>query len=212
MIKRSFGIQMSYEMTSSEKIQAEKALMHFSEAAKLLLIASNHLNIMKTPFKENMQMESEDLMNVRAYLRRFRDKSVENFNDFKKESFNCIKLMQIFTSDSQTIKLLKSFISSIEELEINVNNFIELFNNLEDKDFAKNAVNGIEMIQNQSDDIKDIINDRIKNHIQSNILAANWVSSLSDELHMKVEKKTPLIVELFNKRQDQLNEILKNRQ
>lgn len=203
---------MSYEMTSSEKIQAEKALMHFSEAAKLLLIASNHLNIMKTPFKENMQMESEDLMNVRAYLRRFRDKSVENFNDFKKESFNCIKLMQIFTSDSQTIKLLKSFISSIEELEINVNNFIELFNNLEDKDFAKNAVNGIEMIQNQSDDIKDIINDRIKNHIQSNILAANWVSSLSDELHMKVEKKTPLIVELFNKRQDQLNEILKNRQ
>jgi hypothetical protein len=56
-----------------------------------------------------------------------------------------------------------------------------------------------------------MIEDRVKNNIQSNILAKNWVDSVSDEMQMKIEKKTPLILDLYNKRQDQLNETIKER-
>ncbi|MGE3319970.1 MAG: hypothetical protein AB7I18_11815, partial [Candidatus Berkiella sp.] len=89
--------------------------------------------------------------------------------------------------------------------------FAELFSDLESKDFAKNVVTAIEGIQKECEDIDEIMDERIKNHIQTNILATNWVDSVSQERDEEVTEKTPLILELFNKRQDQLNDILKER-
>lgn len=212
IIKKAYAVQMSYSVTDEEKIQAEKALICFNHATKLLSMASDHLDIMKTPFKDNPEMQTNDIIKARAAIRRFRDKSVDNFNEFKMAAFKCVNIMQFFSSDTQTLKIMKSFIASIDELEVKVNNFIGLFNDLESKDFSKAVVSSIEDIQKQCDEVDKIIDERIKSHIQSNILAKSWVDSVSDKLQMKVQKKTPLVLDLFNKRQDQLNELLKNKQ
>jgi DNA-binding ferritin-like protein (Dps family) len=140
-----------------------------------------------------------------------RDKVVDNFNDFKRSAFNCVNIMQIFSTDTQTLKLMKSFISSIDELEVKVNRFVDIFSDLESKSFAQDVVKLIENIQAQCDDIHEIIDDRIKTHIQTNILATSWVDNVSTDLQMQIERKTPLIIDLFNKRQDELNEALKER-
>ena len=211
MIKKAYAIQMSYEVSDVEKLQAEKALLCFKGALKLLTAASEHLNIMKTPFKDKVDTNSDEIVKARAAIRRFRDKSVDNFNAFKHVSFKCVNVMQSFASDTQTVKLMKSFVTSIDDLEVKVNKFVELFNDLESKDFVKNIVVSIEEIQDQCDEIEEIIDERIKSHIQNNILATSWVDSVSNELQMNVEKKTPLILDLFNKRQDQLNDIIKER-
>ena len=211
MIKKSYAIQMSYSVTDAEKMQAEKALLCFNYSLKLLNMASNHLDIMKVPFKDNAAMSSEEITNARAAIRRFRDKSVENFNEFKVASFKCVNIMQIFSSDTQTLKLMKSFIASIDDLEFKVNEFIDLFNNLESNDFAKNIVITIEKIQKQCEEIEEIIDDRIKSHIQTNILAKNWVDGVSGELQMTVQKNTPLVLDLFNERQEQLNNMIKHK-
>jgi len=211
MIKRAYTVQMTYEVSDAEKQEAEKAIIYFNTALKLLSLASDHLNIMKTPFKENTDMTPDSVIKARAAIRRFRDQSVENFNEFKVSAFKCVNAMQTFASDTQTIKLMKSFISAIDDLESKVNDFIKLFDSLDDKEFAQNIVTSIEEIQKQCDDIEEIADDRIIDHIQSNILAKNWVDSVSTELQTKIEKKTPLIMDLYNKRQDQLNEELKDR-
>ena len=202
---------MSYDVSDSEKKQAEQALLSFKAAEKLLQQAADHLNIMKTPFKDNPEMTPEDIMKARAVVRRFRDKSIENFDLFKKTSFQCVNLMQTFSTDTQTIKLIKSFITSVDQLENKVNMFSELFNDLQSKDFSKNVVAAIENIQKQCDEIDQIIDERIKSHIQENILATSWVDSISNDLQMKIEQKTPIILDLFNKRQKQLNEIIEER-
>lgn len=202
---------MSYNVSDSEKQQAERALNAFKVADHLLMQASDHLNIMKTPFKDNPEMTSEDVVKVRAVIRRFRDSAIDNFDKFKHVSFQCISLMQTFATDTQTLKLIKSFISEVDELETKVNQFSELFNDLQSNDFPKNVVMYIEDIQKQCDSISEIIDERIKSHIQSNILASSWVDSISNDLQMKIEKKTPLIVDLFNRRQDQLNDAITER-
>ena len=46
---------------------------------------------------------------------------------------------------------------------------------------------------------------RIKDHLQTNILAKSWVNSVSNQLQKTVEKKKPLILDLYNKMQDELN-------
>jgi replicative superfamily II helicase len=210
MIKKGYSIQMTYEVSDAEKVQAERALLCFNHAAKLLNMASDHLNIMKTPFKDNPNMNPEEVMKARAAIRRFRDKSVDNFNEFKAAAFKCVNVMQDFASDTQTIKLMKSFIASIDDLENKVNAFVDLFSDLEDKDFPTNIVKDIEDIQAECESIEEIIDERIKKHIQSNILASSWVDSVGNDLEMKIEKKTPLLLELFNKRQEQLNNAIKD--
>ena len=211
MIKKSYSIQMSYNVTDSEKHQAQQALLYFKAAEKLLLQASDHLNIMLTPFKDNPDMTPEDVMKARPVIRRFRDKAIDNFNEFKRSSFQCVNLMQVFESDTQTQKLMKSFITAIDQLEIKVNTFADLFNDLQSKDFSKNVVASLEDIQKECDEIDQIIDERIKSHIQENILATSWVDSISNDLQTKIEQKTPLIVDLFNRRQDQLNDAIEER-
>lgn len=211
MIKKVYAISMTYEVSDAEKMQAERALLCFDHAIKLLDLSSDHLNIMKTPFKNNPEMSPDEVMKARAAIRRFRDKSVENFNEFKNAAFRCVNLMQEFSSDTQTVKLMKSFVSSVDDLENSVNKFIDLFNDLESKSFSKDIVSHIEEIQNQCEEVEEIVDERIKNHIQNNILARSWVDSVSNDLQMKVEKKTPLILDLFNQRQEQLNDIIKER-
>jgi len=205
MIKKSYSVQLSYDVSDTEKHQASQALLYFKDAEKLLQQASDHLNIMKTPFKDNPDMSSDDIMKARAVIRRFRDKVIENFDEFKKSSFQCVNLMQTFATDTQTLKLMKSFINSIDELEVKVNTFADLFNDLQSKEFSKSVVSSIEDIQKQCDEIDEIIDERIKSHIQTNILATSWVDSISNDLQMKIEQKTPLILDLFNERQKQLN-------
>jgi len=211
MIKKSYSVQMSYDVSDSEKQQAEKALLYFKAAERFLMQSSDHLNIMKTPFKDNPDMTPEDVMKARAVIRRFRDKAIDNFDQFKKVAFDCVNLMQTFESDTQTLKLMKSFIAAIDDLEVSVNQFSELFNDLHSKDFVKNVVTFIESIQKQCDEIDEIIDERIKSHIQTNILASSWVDSVSNDLQMKIEKKTPLIVDLYNQRQEQLNDAVEER-
>jgi len=211
MIKKAYSVQMSYDVSDSEKQQAEKALLYFKSAENTLSQSSDYLDIMKTPFKDNPDMTEDDVMKARAVIRRFRDKSIDNFDKFKKISFECVNLMQTFSTDTQTLKLMKSYIASIDDLEVKVNHFADLFTDLQSKDFTKNVVSAIEDIQKECDSVDEIIDERIKPHIQTNILATNWVDSVSNDLQMKIEKKTPLIVDLFKKRQDQLNQSIEEK-
>lgn len=211
MIKKAYAVQMTYDVSDEEKTQGEQALLLFTHVLKQLKMASDHLNIMKTPFKDNPEMTPEEVMKARAAIRRFRDKAIDNFNLFKQTAFQCVNIMQVFSSDTQTLKLMKSFISAIDDLEVKVNRVVDLFMDLESKDFPKNIVQAIEEIQKQCDDIDEIIDERIKAHIQNNILATSWVDSVSNDLQTKVQERTPLILDLFNKRQDQLNDIIKER-
>lgn len=210
-ISKAYSTQMSYQVSDTEKHQANQALIYFTSASKTLRQASDHLNIMKTPFKDNPEMTPDDVMEARPVIRRFRDSSIELFNKFKETAFQCVNTMQIFTSDTQTLKLMKVLIASIDDLETKVNHFSDLFDDLQSKDFPTNIVSSIEEIQKQCDDIDEIIDERIKTHIQSNILAVNWVDNMSKNLQVKIEEKTPLIIDLYNKRQDQLNNIIKER-
>lgn len=203
---------MSYNISDAEKMQAEKALICFNQTEKLLKQAQDHLNIMKTPFKEDPSIKPEDIMTARAAIRRFRDKAVENFNQFKIAAFQCINAMQIFSTDTQTLKIMKSFIASVDELEDSVNKLIDLFDDLQDSDFVKNVVTNIEQVQNKCDDVEEIIDERVKPHIQTNILSVSWIDAVSKDYQMNIEKKTPLILELNNARQDQINDYLKNKE
>lgn len=209
--KLSYNTSMTYDVSDVEKKDANRGLIAFKHSVNLADKASNHLNIIKTPFKDHPEMTSDEVMKVRAALRRFRDKAIENFNEFKEASFQCVKIMNKFSSDTQTVKLMKSFISSVEGLENKVNDFADLFEDLQSKDFPKDIVVNAEDIQKDCEEFKEIVTERIVPHIQENILAKTWVDSTGDNLNSKIENDVPILLELFNKTQDELNNMSKER-
>jgi hypothetical protein len=211
MIKKSYSVNLTSEVSNEEKQQADQALICFDHASKQLEEASNYLNIMKTPFKENQDMQSDDLMKARVAIRRFRDQAIDNFNKFKYVGFQCVNAMHVFSADTQTIKLIKSFISAVDDLQVKVNKFSELFDDLQNKEFATKVIDYIDKIQKQCTAINEIIDERIKTHIKTNILSKNWVNSVSDELQLKIEEKTPLMLDLNKQRQDQLSKIMRDK-
>lgn len=211
MIKIGYATQMSYQVTDEEKLLANKALIRFKHVMNALKNASEYLNTLNTPFKDNLDMQPDQIMKVRSALRRFRDKSVKNFNKFKVSSFQCIKIMNKFSTDTQTVKLLKSFINSIGELEIEVNLFVDRFDDLKDKEFTKNVTTAINAIQKKCTKIEELIDERIIKHIQDNILAKTWVNNVGDSLNIKIDKEVPDILKWHKVMQDKLNNISKGK-
>lgn len=169
--------------------------------------AADHLDLMASPLKENGDIPPDDIFAARSRFREFRDKIAENFNDFKTIAFRCYVAVQPFTSDTQMNKILKSFVMSIEDLEEDVNDVIHLFDDLKSKDFIKNFLEGVDKIHTGTEELKDIIENRINGHIQMDILDRNWVSDMSHKLQEKVEKKSPLIMRLVEERENKARNI-----
>lgn len=201
-IRRAYASLMTYEISDSEKDHAEKAIRWFNYALKKLEACDTHLDLIYTPLKQKDGITPDALFKIRASLRLYRDKVAENFNDFKTAAFKCYVMMQPFTSDTQTEKVLKSFVASIEDIETQVNRFIELFDNLKSEDFIEAIIPAIDHIKKEISELKQIVEDRMKGHIQSNILAKNWVDAVSNELQEKVEKKSPLVMQLVEERSE----------
>lgn len=196
---------MTYSVSDAEKDQAMKALRWFDYCLKLAETAQDHLNLIYDPFKKNNDIPSAQIFKIRATLREYRDKVIDNFNNFKKVSFKCYMIIQPFMSDTQMEKLIKSFVTCVESIETQVNRFVDLFANLKSEDLTKGVVSAIENIKKEIAQLKQIIEERIKKHIQENILARNWVDNISEELQEKVEKKSPLIMQLMEDRMNLIN-------
>lgn len=199
MFKYGYGTELTYNISEEELQQAKKAIDSFEDAVKAVKIAKEHLNIMYNPFKDNPSISTDQIIKYRAALRRFRDKSIDNFNEVKVKAFRCVSLIQVFSSDTQISKLMKSFISSMESIEKEVNNFAYVFFKLKSNTFVQDVVSAIEKVQKECDKLISSIEDRIKSYIQSNIIGDVWVKNMEDKLNEKIENKKPVFMQINNK-------------
>lgn len=200
-----YSIQLSYEVSDQEKEQAEKVLICFDYAIKSLKQTIDHLNIMTVPFKDDPNIKTEEVVKYRAALRRYRDKVVSNFNNFKSIILKCINELDLFMSDTQTSKLVRTLISTIDSLEDQVNKMSEIFNKLESKTFIIDLNKALDEIHKLCDELKEIIDDRIKGHIKNNIIGKTWLNSVENKVHD--DNKSITLVDLMRQRESQLEEI-----
>lgn len=192
----------SIDVTDQEKYQAKQTLLKFKYCIKSLNLALDHLNLIKTPFKENQSADVDSVWKNRSSFRLFRDKAVDNFNDFKLMAFKAINDLHLFSSDMQIIKLIKSFITSVDVLEKKVNEFVDCFDNLKSEDFSKNIVNTITEVESQCGEIENLVDVRIKSYIQENILSSNWIEEVGAKHNLNMGRKQPILIELSEKFQN----------
>ncbi len=201
MMLKKYAIQLSYSVSDEEKEQADKCLSYFNFLTKELKKAEDHLDLIYRPFKDGPNILPEQSWKARAALWRFRDANVEMFNKVKKISFKCFSILNEFSSDSQVVKLNKSFVLAISDIEKQVNRFADLFSDLKSKEFGASVIKSIENIKKEIAQIQQIIEDRIMSYIEDNILNRTWVDGVSKELQQRIEDKIPESIRMVQERE-----------
>lgn len=202
MIKKSFITQMSYPITDEEKLRAKNLLTYTDHSKKALKKAKEFLNKIKIPFtnseKANEEINPNDVIGSRFWLRKFRDICIDNFNKFKEYALYTFSIFEYFSSDNQILGLMKGLSSSIDDLEDEVNKFSGIFDNLDSGTFKDDILRYIKSIEDKCDIIFNLIEKRIQPYIYKNVLGTNWMDSVNNKVRIMPQKRQPLIPTIFN--------------
>ena len=205
MQKRSYNIQMTYDISDSEKMYAEQALHATDYMLGMIESFINHLDMMHLPFTENQDITPEQVWQFRATFREYRDQAKKNWQEVKNVGFKIVKLMNNFMSDTQIEKIMKSFNASLDDVSKQFDAFIILFNMLQSADFKANAVKSIDAIKKETAQLKEIIDERVQNILEKDILAKSWIDQTGD-ISVNLEKNKPFDIKLFEERKEQLKD------
>lgn len=192
---------MTYDISDKEKLYANKALHAFEYLLSAIESFNTHLDLLLIPFKENQDITPEQIWKYRANFRDFRDLAEKNLDKIKKISLRCMKIINYFISDTQIEKIMRSFNSCIEDVILQFDRFMKLFNNMQAQDFKDNIVKAIDGIKKETAQLKQIIEERIQDRLERDILNKSWVNNEGD-VSMYLAKKDPLEMRLFKKRNE----------
>lgn len=207
---KAYSVQMSFKVPDGEKRIAGKASALFGDLSSALQLAANHLNTMYVPFKRYSDYDSQVLVKERVLLRDYRDSVKASFDKIIAMEAQCLRLMTEFASDKDVSDLMNALKANMEDIKTQVNRFLGLFSNIGSPDFIGSVLSAIEFIKQNIGQTRQLLNERIIPHIDSNILAKHWTADMAsqeeNEANEALYSKLPMVVQLFKERQKQLNQ------
>jgi hypothetical protein len=208
MRKKAYSIQMHFNVPESEKRVAEKAEEYFEQLMAGLDDIKEYLGLIYIPFQKHQNVDVDMIVEYRKTFREYRDQAKRKFGKVIRRAYQCVSLMNEFSTDITTEEIMDSFTGSIRELEKYVDTFVSIFLNLNSSEFRNHLISTIDSLKKQMNQIEQLIKDRILEHIDSNILAKNWAKDVSDRFKdsQPIEERVPLVVQLFRERQKALQE------
>ncbi len=207
--KKAYSVQMNFDVPDSEKRVAEKAEEYFEQLLTDMNDISVYLDIIYIPFSKHDNIDTDMLVDYRRTFHQYRDQVKAKFRNIMKKSYKSVALMNEFSVDTATEELMDSFIGSVRELEKYVDTFMSIFSNLNSPEFRTYLISTIDSLKKQLNQIRQLVTDRILDHIDSNILAKDWAKDLSDRFNEPIQERVPMVVQLFRERQQALQDLSK---
>lgn len=198
-------IEMSFDIPESEKIAAQGVIDILKKVLANLDIAKKHLNDMYEPFKGANEIPSEELENIRGQISRYKDQVKDNFEQVKLLAGYAMAKLNQFSSDTHVMELENTFADSFSDLESQVNIIMDILNDIEAADFKDRFIVGVEAVRTEAFEFEKLVNDRVIDYIDTNILAKNWMEDVQRALDGNIEARVPYITQLFHERQKALS-------
>jgi hypothetical protein len=206
VIKTAASVQMNYTVPDSEKEIAEKAEEYLEQLLAEFQSFTLYLNLIHIPFKKYSNVDMSMIAEYRQTFRQYRDQVKVKFNKIKKIIYQILTLLNVFSTDTATSEVIDSFAGSIKDLDKYVDTFINIFNSFNNPDFPKYIIATIDSIIKQINQIEQLVNDRILEHIDTNILAKNWIKDFTTDEDKPIEDRVPLVIQLFQERKELLKD------
>lgn len=194
---------MSFRVPDEEIEKAEEAVMYLDETRQALRIALDHLDIIYQPFDRYDEISTDSVVQKRGLLDRYQRANKKKFEKFKYLALMSIKKINHFSrGDAEIQEIVNSLESSAQELTDKVEKFYEALSNYQAEDFQDQVLEAINLIRSKSENFEDLVDDRIIEHINTNIIGKTWLHENQDKMHIEDKPEfSPLIVELYQERQ-----------
>ena len=213
MRKVAENVEMSLSIPEEELEQAKVLVDLLKLLVRRLDNFNNYLDHLYNPFKDHKSVSEESVIKYRGTLWRYTEEIIKDFGDdkdtskklsswsIKKIALVCASRLQRFSSDTQISKLLTTFTDDISNIESTVENMVKVIRNYETATYKDNVVKSMESVKREVVELSKIIEERIIDYVNTNILAKNWVEDFGEDFGIKTENKDPYIVRLYKERQ-----------
>lgn len=201
-------IELTTRIPDNEKKVAALAVFYFEKLQKKLIAFNKHLNIIYNPFKEYQRVSNKSIQKYRSALWKYRDQIRKNFENLRKTAVNCVKNLGYFDSDPEITQLLNSFSDDMSGLDVQVQTLLSALSNWDTNSYKDNIVNTITNVKKEISEMRKMINDRIIEHINTNIISKDWTADIDDDLKQSIQKNEPMVVQLYKEREKQLKDRL----
>lgn len=202
-------VEMSLDVPSSEKKAARKVVSMMEKLCKKIEQFDEHLDLIYNPLKNNQTASKESVIENRGAIKRYTDKIEENFDELTKFSLMIVKELNVFSTDSHIKELIKSFTNAFGDVEVSIKSLIAALDDWKSKEYRDNVLVSIENVKKQAAQVYKLLNERIIEHINTNIIANTWVDNISDKLNVTVQEREPYIKKLHREREEKLREVIK---
>lgn len=208
VVKLAQLVEMSLDVPTSEKKIARSIVRRLKQISTKLENFNKQLDIIYNPFKNN-EVSSDSVIENRGTIRRYRDEIEKIFTEIRTIAFLTLQSLNFFSIDTTIMELIKNFTNSFNDIDESVSMLLDVFDDVKSENYKENVISSIENVLKQCAQLDNLINDRIIKHINTNIIASNWVDNLTETFHTTIEQREPYVTRLFKEREEQLKKVLK---
>lgn len=201
-------IELSIDIPDSEKKLGGKIVLRLEKMVKKLDVFNKHLNILYNPFKEYATVSEESVQKYRGSLWKYTKQIKENFEGIRDIAILIVRDLKHFDNDTHVTELVGTFTDDFGDIEDQVISITQVISNWEHPQYKNNVVSAMELLKKEIAEMRKLIYDRIINHINTNILAKNWVDSASEEKSLELREKEPAVSRLYKEREKRIKDVM----
>jgi hypothetical protein len=189
--------QRASEISEEEKEAAKKVLKAFKEFLHALWSAKQHDDRLINVFEKNEDTDPTALFEIRHLLRRFQKEVKEKYTklifmfagkkdeDMKLIEKGIIHLLQPLEKDTKTRQIKIAMQDAMQQLSEFVEEFLELFENFNDKDQIKNIISVSKKSEKIIKSIENVIEKQMRPHFEKNILGTKKIGSIRGRIRRR---------------------------
>jgi hypothetical protein len=201
-------IELSLDVPDSEKKVGAAIVLRLEKLLKKLNAFNKHLNILYDPFKEHSNVSEESVIKYRGSLWSYLNQINENFDELKELATLCIRDLKKFSSDTDIGEMISTFTDDFGDIEKQEDTLTHIISNWEASDYRNKVVSGMEGLKKEVAEFKKLIEDRIIDHVNKNILTKNWLDGASEKYHLDLKEQEPAISRLYKDREKKLKNFI----
>lgn len=200
-------IQLHMPIPEHDKKQAKECIILLNKLSKLIINLNKYLNLIYDPFKKYSEVSEESILKYRGALWKYANEIKDKFDSEDQNSLGIkilaakvVDKLNIFHSDTKIKELKNSFIGNIEGIRKQCITTYNAIINWDSADYKDIVIKAIELLKKELTEAKNVIFDRMINHLNEHILSSNWLNSVKD---FELKEVEPYLVQLYKSREKQ---------
>ena len=179
-------------VSDTERMVAKELKQEFKVILKKLDNALDSIIDLKEAIVKQRPTQEELKNKYMGRLLRYRRKIRSLFNDFLQSTKLSLEKMAKI-SDPETIRLREIIIAQVEEMSDGAESVLDLLDEVQRDGFTASLEGIVSQMQKRQLSIIDVIDDRLFNHLDHDILGRMKIS----ELRLKINKRKRIMAQMF---------------